>query len=71
MSTSSDKPDPPVLQICTKCRLVHDDRETWASGWLSKKAYRDASGIDPITCRLTHTYCSACYAYFVQKIQAA
>ena len=67
MSTSPDKPDPHVLQICTKCRLVYDDR----SGWLSKKAYRGAIGIDPLTCRLTHTYCPLCYNYFVQKFQAA
>ena len=67
MNTPPDNPDPPVLQICTKCRLVHDNR----SGWLSKKSYREATGIDPITCRLTHTYCPLCYDYFVQKIQAA
>lgn len=71
MSTSHSEADVPVLLICHLCRLVHDDRETWASGWLSKKAYRDATGIAPNTCRLTHGFCPACYDYFAQKAKAA
>jgi len=67
MSTSRPGPDAPVLLICHICGLVHDDRETWQAGWLSKKAFRDATGIDPLTSRLTHSFCSACYDYFVQK----
>ncbi len=69
MSTSHPGPDAPVLLICHLCGLVHD--ETWASGWLSEKACRDATGIYPINCRLTNSFCPACYDYFVQKIQAA
>lgn len=71
MTTSSDKPDPPFVKICSRCRLVHDDRESWATGWLTKKAYRDATGIDFIACRLKHGFCPACEEYFVQKAQAA
>jgi len=37
----------------------------------AKKAYRDATGINPTTCRLAHSFCPACYDYFAQKIQAA
>jgi uncharacterized protein (UPF0212 family) len=62
--------DPKVLQICHICRLVHDERETM-DRWVSKKTYRLATGIDPITCRLTHTYCPVCYAYVMRKMQAA
>jgi hypothetical protein len=60
------KSELPTLKICTRCRLVHDDR----GGWLTQKAYRDAMGIDPLSCRLTHDYCPACYEYFIQKLQA-
>ena len=60
--------DPLVLQICHSCRLVHEDR---TGGWITKKAFQDATGVDPITCRLTHTYCPACYIYFLNKHEAA
>ena len=71
MSTSHPGTDAHVLLICHLCGLVHDDRETWQAGWLSKKAYRDATGIDPTTCRLAHSFCPARDHYFAQKIQAA
>ena len=71
MSTAHPGPDALVLLICHLCGLVHDDRETWQAGWLSKKAYRDATRIDPTTCRLAHSFCPECYDYFAQKIQAA
>jgi hypothetical protein len=61
-----DESDLPTLRICTKCRLVHDD----LGGWLTKKAYLDAMGIDPLSCRLKNDYCPACYEYFIQKLQA-
>ena len=65
MTTSPDKSEPPMLKICTKCQLVHDD---WG-GWLTKKAYRDATGIDPVTCLLMPDYCPTCYEFFIQKLQ--
>ena len=52
MSTSLQS-DTRVLLICHDCRLVHSD----TGGWMTKKTYRDTMGIDPITCRLKHTYC--------------
>jgi hypothetical protein len=61
-----DKSDLPTLRICTRCRLVHDD----LGGWLTKKAYQDAMGVDPLSCRLKGDYCPACYEYFIQKLQA-
>ena len=70
MSTFHSQPEPPVLLICHMCRLVHDERKA-VNGWLTKEAYRKATGIDPITCRLTHTYCPTCYASLVSRAPAA
>jgi hypothetical protein len=67
MTAYPDKSEPPMLMICTKCQLVHDD----GGGWLTKKAYRDATGVDPATCLLTPDYCPTCYEFFIQKLQAA
>jgi hypothetical protein len=64
MTTSPHKLGPPDLRICTRCRLVQDDR----GGWLTKNAYREAMGIDPLSCRLRHDYCPVCYEHFIQKL---
>ena len=56
MSTSHPGTEALVLLIWHLCGLVHDDREIWQAGWLSKKAYRDATGIDATTCRLAHSF---------------
>jgi hypothetical protein len=60
------EPEPPVLLICHRCRLVCDE----ANGWMTKKTYRDATGIDPLTCQLTHTYCPFCFDFLI-NYQAA
>ena len=57
-----------VLEVCALCRLVHDET---LGGWVSKQAYRNATGTDPITCDQSHTYCPDCYAFCLAKIQAA
>jgi hypothetical protein len=59
---------PKVLEVCALCRLVHDET---LGGWVSKQAYRNATGTDPITCDQSHTYCPECYAFCLAKIQAA
>jgi hypothetical protein len=64
---SSPQPEPPGLLICHRCRLVHDD----TGGWMTKKTYRETTGIDPMTCRLTHTYCLFCYDFLLGHRQAA
>jgi hypothetical protein len=63
MSTS----EPQVLLICHRCRLVHSE----AGGWMTKQTYRDTTGIDPLTCRLTHTYCPFCYDFLMSHSKAA
>ena len=40
--------DPKVLEVCNLCRLVHDEM----GGWVSKRAYGEATGIDPTNCCL-------------------
>jgi hypothetical protein len=59
--------DSPVLLICHKCRLVHSEE----GGWMTKKTYQDTSGINPITCRLKHTYCPWCYDFLISHGRAA
>lgn len=61
----------PTLMICHLCRCVHDDQEALTSGWLTKEIYRMATGIDPIMCRLKHTYCPACHDYLLSHNRAA
>jgi hypothetical protein len=65
--SSRPQPDPPVLLICHECRLVHSE----TGGWMTKKAYRDTTGVDPISCRLTHTYCPWCYDFVLSHGEAA
>ena len=66
MSTSP-RPEPPILLICHSCRLVHSE----AGGWMTKNTYRHVTGIDPITCRLQHTYCPWCYDFVLSHHRAA
>ena len=61
------EPDFPALLICHRCRLVHDE----TGGWMSKQTYRETTGIDPVTCRLTHTYCPFCFDYLLNRSQPA
>jgi hypothetical protein len=57
-----------VLEICILCRLVHDET---VDDWISKQAYHDATGIDPLTCEETHSYCPACFTFYLTKYKAA
>lgn len=65
--TSHSEPEPPVLLMCHRCRLVHGEE----GGWMTHKAYREATGIDPITCRVTHTDCPFCHDFLLCHPQAA
>lgn len=65
------EPIPPTLLICHLCRCVHAEAEALKSGWMTKEAYRKATGIDPITCRLKHTYCPACHDYLLSQSRVA
>lgn len=58
---------PQVLLICHRCRLVHGE----VGGWMTKQTYRDTTGIDPVTCRLKHTYCPFCYDVIMSHRKAA
>ena len=64
---TSPQQDPSVLLICHHCRLVHSD----TGGWMTKNTYRETTGIDPITCRLKHTYCPFCYDMLASFSKAA
>jgi hypothetical protein len=66
MYTSHSHSNPSVLLVCHLCRLVHDEGNP-ASGWMSKQAYREATGMDPSNCDLMHTYCPTCYAYLMSQ----
>lgn len=52
--------DPHVLLICHVCRFVYHEQEP-GGAWVTKDAYKRTTGIDPLTCLLTHTYCPTCY----------
>ena len=60
--------DAHVLEVCTLCRLVHN---ATVGGWISKQAYRAATGIDPITCEQSLTYCPDCFTFYLAKSKAA
>jgi|RhiMetdeSRZDD1v2_1073273.scaffolds.fasta_scaffold352005_2 hypothetical protein len=60
-------PEPQVLEICHRCRLVHGE----AGGWMTKETYRRTTGVNPATCRLTHVYCPYCYDAIVTHSKAA
>jgi CheY-like chemotaxis protein len=65
--TSDVEPEPPVLLICHSCRLVHGEE----GGWMTQETYRQATGIDPVACRLTHTDCPFCHDFLLCHRQAA
>ena len=65
--TSHAEPEPPVLLMCHRCRLVHGEE----GGRMTEKTYREATGIDPVTCRLTHTDCPFCHDFLLCHPQAA
>jgi CheY-like chemotaxis protein len=65
--TSHPEPEPPVLLMCDRCRLVHGEE----GGWMTKQTYREATGIDPVTCLLTHTDCPFCHDFLLCHPQAA
>jgi CheY-like chemotaxis protein len=65
--TSRPKPEPPALLICHRCRLVHGEE----GGLMTKQTYREATGIDPVTCRLTQTDCPFCHDFLLCHPQAA
>jgi hypothetical protein len=67
MSTFHEPDFPAPLLICHRCRLVHDE----TGGWMSKQTYRETTGIDPLTCRLIHTYCPFCFDFLLNRSQAA
>jgi hypothetical protein len=60
--------EPKVLEICHLCRLVHDEA---LGGWVSKKAYREATGIDPVTYDFEYSFCPNCYDYLFNNRRAA
>jgi hypothetical protein len=59
--------DSPVLLICHECRLIH----TETGGWMTKKTFRDTTGVDPLTCRFKNTYCPWCYDFVISHGRAA
>ena len=59
--------EPPVLLICHRCRLVHGEE----GGWMTTKTYREATGIDPLACRLAHADCPSCHDFLLRHRQAA
>ena len=60
-----------VLQICSMCRHVRDDREFGDERWVTKKAYLERTGTARGDCRLSYTYCPVCSSYLQNYIQAA
>jgi hypothetical protein len=53
--------------------------DVYASGqgmyerWITKQAYRESTGIDPIACHMmvTHTYCPSCVNFIAEYREAA
>jgi hypothetical protein len=62
---------PRMLEICSMCRRVRDDRETTYDRWVTKKTYRQSTGIAPADCRLTYTYCPGCSGFLHNYLKAA
>ena len=62
-----------MLPICCVCGLIREEEggSPIAEHWITKQAYRETHGVDPGTCRLTHTYCPTCYSKFMNQIAAA
>lgn len=61
-----------ILPVCCVCGLIRDENKTSAEEqWVTKQTYRQAHGVDPAICRVTHTYCPACYTLFMNRIAAA
>ena len=61
-----------ILPVCCGCGLLSDEAGPWTDErWVTKQTFRNTHGIDPAACRLSHTYCPACYTLFLNRISAA
>ena len=60
-----------MLHICCVCGLVLD--ETGPSldqeRWVTQRTFRNAQGVHPDNCLLTHTYCPACFTQVMDRIR--
>jgi hypothetical protein len=63
--------NPQALKICSMCRLVRDDRDVVKETWITKKKYRQITGIAPGVCKPIYTFCSACIAFIDSHRTAA
>lgn len=63
--------DTMILPICCVCGLIRESSGSSTETWVTKKVFRQTHNMDASAYRLTHTYCPACYAEFMNRIAAA
>ena len=68
---SSSRRKTSLLPVCCLCGLIRD--ETRASHdhecWVTQRTYRKTYGVNPIHCRLTHTYCPVCFTRVMRQVR--
>ena len=60
-----------IIPICCVCGLVRETHGTEVESWVTKQVFWQTHRTDPSDYHLTHTYCPACYAQFMDRIAAA
>jgi hypothetical protein len=60
-----------IIPICCVCGLIREIHETQVESWVTRQVFSQTHRTDPSDYRLTHTYCPACYAQFMDRIAAA
>ena len=52
-----------ILLVCSCCGRVLDGASV-EEHWITMESFQETTGIDPIDCLITRTYCHQCHAEF-------
>ena len=59
-----------LLFVCFGCARILDGASV-EERWITMECFQETSGINPIDCLITRTYCPDCHAQFIKRIKAA
>lgn len=60
-----------IIPICCACGLIRETHGARVESWVTRQVFSKTHRGDLSDYRLTHTYCPACYAEFMDRIAAA
>ena len=60
-----------MLHVCCLCGLLRDETAPFLDQerWVTQRTFQKMHGVHPDNCRLTHTYCPACFTQVMDRIR--